>query len=152
MYLFGCTRSYCWLQDVQSLQHVESSSLTRDRTKAHCTGSVEFYLLDDQGSPINVNFRRLINSTFWIIYPLRFTMEIILQTEVQFSSVTQSCPALWDPMDCSTPGFPVFHHLPELAQTHVHWVSDAIQPSGPLSTPSPPAYTTFPSIRVLSNE
>ena len=67
-------------------------------------------------------------------------------------SVTQSCPALWDPMDCSTPGFPVFHHLPELAQTHVHWVSDAIQPSGPLSTPSPPAYTTFPSIRVLSNE
>ena len=67
-------------------------------------------------------------------------------------SVTQSCPALGDPMDCSTPGFPVFHHLPELAQTHVHWVSDAIQPSGPLSTPSPPAYTTFPSIRVLSNE
>ena len=71
---------------------------------------------------------------------------------LHFSSVTQSCPALWDPMDCSTPGFPVFHHLPELAQTHVHWVSDAIQPSGPLSTPSPPAYTTFPSIRVLSNE
>ena len=43
-------------------------------------------------------------------------------------------------MDCSTPGFPVHHHLPELAQTHVHWVSDAIQPSHPLSSPSPPAF------------
>ena len=55
-----------------------------------------------------------------------------------FSSVAQSCPALCDPMDCSTPGFPVHHQLPELAQTHVHWVSDAIQPSHPLSSPSSP--------------
>ena len=46
---------------------------------------------------------------------------------------------LYDPMDCSTPGFPVHHQLPELAQTHVHWVGDAIQPSHPLSSPSPPA-------------
>ena len=51
-------------------------------------------------------------------------------------SVNQSCPTLCDPMDCSTPGFPVLHHLFELAQTHVHWVSDAIQPSYPLSSPS----------------
>ena len=58
----------------------------------------------------------------------------------QFSSVTQSCPTLWDPMDCSTPGFPVFHYLLEFAQTHVHWVSDAIQPSHPLSPPSPLAF------------
>ena len=58
---------------------------------------------------------------------------------VQFSSVAQSCPTLCDVMDCSTPGFPVHHQLPELAQTHVLWVSDAIQPSHPLSTPSPPA-------------
>ena len=56
---------------------------------------------------------------------------------VQFSSVPQSCPALCDPMDCSIPGFPVHHQLPELAQTHVHRVSDAIQPSHPLSYPSP---------------
>ena len=54
-----------------------------------------------------------------------------------FSSVTQSCPALCDPMDHSTPGFPIHHQLLELAQTHVHWVSDAIQPSHPLSSPSP---------------
>ena len=57
-----------------------------------------------------------------------------------FSSVAQSCLTLCDPMDCSTPGFPVLHQLPEPTQTHVHWVSDAIQPSCPLSSPSPPAF------------
>ena len=54
------------------------------------------------------------------------------------------CPTRCDPMDCSTPGFPVHHHLPEFAQTHVHWVSDAIQPSHPLSSPS-----IFPSISLF---
>ena len=55
-------------------------------------------------------------------------------------SVAQSCPTLCDPMDCSTPGFPVLHHLLKLAQTHVHWVGDAIQPSHPLFSPSSPAF------------
>ena len=54
-----------------------------------------------------------------------------------FCSVAHSCPTLCNPMDCSMPGFPVLHHLLELAQTYVHWVSDAIQPSHPLSFPSP---------------
>ena len=54
-------------------------------------------------------------------------------------SITKSCLTLCDPMDCSTPGFPVLHYLPEFAQNHVHWVSDAIQPTHPLSPPSPPA-------------
>ena len=58
---------------------------------------------------------------------------------VQFSSVAQSCPTLCDPMNRSTPGLPVRHQLPEFTQTHVHWVNDAIQPSHPLSSPSPPA-------------
>ena len=49
--------------------------------------------------------------------------------QVLFSSVAQSCPTLWDPMNCSTPGLPVHHQLLESTQTHVHWVSDAIQPS-----------------------
>ena len=57
----------------------------------------------------------------------------------RFSSVAQLCPTLCDPMDCSIPGLPVHHQLPELAQTHVHRVGDAIQPSHPLSSPSPPA-------------
>ena len=58
---------------------------------------------------------------------------------VQFSSVAQSCLTLCNPTDCSMPGLPVHHQLPEFTQTHVHWVSDAIQPSHPLSSPSPPA-------------
>ena len=70
---------------------------------------------------------------------------------VQFSSVAQSFPALCNPMDCSMPGFPVHHQLPELAQARVHRVGDAIQPSYPLLSPSPPA-SVFPSIRVFSNE
>ena len=56
---------------------------------------------------------------------------------IQFSSVTQSCPTLCDPMNCSSPGFPVHHQLLESTQTHVHWVCDAIQPYHPLSSPSP---------------
>ena len=59
---------------------------------------------------------------------------------VHFSSVAQSCLTLCNPMNCSTPGFPVHHQLPELIQTHVHWVGDAIQPSHPLSSPCPPAF------------
>ena len=58
---------------------------------------------------------------------------------IQFSSVAQSCPTLCNPMNCSTPGLPVQHQLPEFTPTHVHWVSDAIQSSHPLSSCSPPA-------------
>ena len=56
------------------------------------------------------------------------------------SSVAQLCPTLCNPMDCSMPGLPVLHQLPEFTQTHVHQVSDAIQPSHPLLSPSPPAF------------
>ena len=70
---------------------------------------------------------------------------------IQFSSDAQSCLTLRDPMNCSTPGLPVHHQLPEFTQTHVHQVRDAIQPSHPLSAPSPPA-SIFPSTRVFSNE
>ena len=58
---------------------------------------------------------------------------------IQCSSVPQSCPTLCNPMNCSTPGLPVHHQLPEFTQTHVHRDSDAIQPSHPLSSSSPPA-------------
>ena len=60
-------------------------------------------------------------------------------SSVPFRSVAQSCPTLCDPMNHSTPGLPVHHQLPEFTQAQVHWVSDAIQPSHPLSSPSPPA-------------
>ena len=68
---------------------------------------------------------------------------------VPFSSVAQSCLTPCDPMNCSTPGLPVRHQLPEFTQTHVHQVSDAIQPSHPLSSPSPAPIP--PSIKVFSN-
>ena len=71
-----------------------------------------------------------------------------MASSVQFISVT---PTLCDPMDCSTPGLPVHHQLLEFIETYVDWVGDAIQPSHPLLTPSPPALI-FPSITVFSNE
>ena len=79
----------------------------------------------------------------WVEFPLYshlvFTMGLIHIS--QFSSVAQSCPALCDPMDCSTPSFLVHHQLPKLAQTHVHQVGDAIPPSHLLLSPSPPAFS-----------
>ena len=90
---------------------------------------------------------------FWISFPCRslrstepslcaawhVLTSCLFYTSVQFSSVAQSCPTLCDPMNHSTPGLPVHHQLPEFTQTHVHRVGDAIQPSHPLSSPSPPA-------------
>ena len=69
----------------------------------------------------------------------------------QVAVVTKLCPTLCNPMDCSTPGFPVLHYFPEFAQTHIHWVGDAIQPSHSLSSPLL-LPSVFPSIRVFSNE
>ena len=86
-----------------------------------------------------------------VSYSLYCVTSIFLRLlSVQFSSVAQSCPTLCDPMTCSTPSLPVHHQLLESTQTHVHCVGDAIQPSHPLSSPSPPALN--PSIRVFSNE
>ena len=67
------------------------------------------------------------------------TSDWIHDPYIQFSSVTESCPTLCNPMNCSTPGLPIHHQLPEFTQTHVHGVRDAIQPSHLLSSPSPPA-------------
>ena len=66
--------------------------------------------------------------------------DCVQQAEGQFSPVAQSCPTLCDPTDRSMPGFPVHQQLPKLAQTHVHQVGDGIQPSHPLSSPSPPTF------------
>ena len=75
--------------------------------------------------------------------PLYLSESLLIRTLLRLDSVqfSQSCPTLSDPMDCSMPGFPVHHQLPELIQTHVHPVGDAIQPSPPLSAPSPPAFS-----------
>ena len=70
---------------------------------------------------------------------LVYTILVLLLHSIQFSSVAQSCLTLCDPMNCSTPGLPIHHQLPGSTQTHVHRISGAIQPSHPLSSPSPPA-------------
>ena len=94
------------------------SSQPRDKTWISCTGR-QFLYHWALGSP-----KQLLTWT---------------KINLQFSSVTQSCPTLEDPMNCSTSGLPVHHQLQEFTQTHVHRVGDTIQPSHPLSSPSPPA-------------
>ena len=81
----------------------------------------------------------LCHSCFVLPIPYIVLLVKIFFFAYQFSSVAQSCPTLCDPMNHSTPGLPVHHKLLEFTQTHVHRVSDAIQPSHPLSSPSPPA-------------
>ena len=79
---------------------------------------------------------------FWTLgsnQSLLHCRQILYHLSLQFSSVARSCPTLCDPMNRSTPGLPVYHQLPEFTQTHIHRVSDAIQPSHPPSSPSPPA-------------
>ena len=80
---------------------------------------------------VSLHSQLILNLHFFHIYIL---------SSVQFSSVAQSCLTLCDPKNCSTPGLPVHHHFLELAQTHVHWVSDAIQLFHPLLSPSPSAF------------
>jgi len=74
----------------------------------------------------------------WGILHCRRILYQLNHSSIQFCSVAQSCPTLCDPMNHSTPGLPVHHQLPESTNTHVHRVGDAIQPSHPLSSPSPP--------------
>ena len=95
----------------------------------------------------NQQYQVLVRMHNWHFHSLKVGMQNgtgILEdhlavSSVQFSSVTQSCPTPCDPMNRSTPGLPVHHQLPEFTQTHVHRVSDAIRPSHPLSSSSPPA-------------
>ena len=89
-----------------------------------------------------------VHVSFWnMVFSGYMPRSRIVGSSVQFSSVTQSCPTICDPMDCSMPGLPDHHQLPEITQTHVHWVGDAIQPPHPLSSLSPPAFLqSFPAL------
>ena len=95
-------------------------------------------LANDQMTQSKCRLLHLL-SVFLCLLPHFFFWSVL---SVQFSPVQSLCRVwLCDPMDCSSPGFPVHHQLPELTQTHVHWVSDAIQPSHPLLSPSPPTFS-----------
>ena len=93
------------------------------------------------------------NDQFWMCLVVKVKPDAVKNNiaSIQFSSVAQLCPTLCDPMNHSTPGLPVHHLLPQFTQTHAHQVSDAIQPSHPLSSPSPPAPNPFQH-QGLSNE
>ena len=88
----------------------------------------------DLTSPIDL--RRVAAFSVWSAFYLLEQSGDFQAPSAQFSSVTQLCPTLCDPMNCSTPGIPAHHRFPEFNQTHVHWVGDAIQPSHPLSPPA----------------
>ena len=85
------------------------------------------------------SIRQYLSVTSLMVWRSTFLCSSLFFSSVQFSSVTQSCPTLCNPMNRSTPGLPVHHHLLEFTETHVHRVSDAIKPSHPLSSPFPPA-------------
>ena len=143
-----------WLQSTDS-QRVGHNWAT-NTFKVHlfpflCGQSSELWQLMSRYSPVFVEL--LLHLVFWypcdssqdmaqnIVYsPWERTKGLWLCLETQFNSVPQSCLTLCNLMDCSRPSFPIHHQLPGLAQTHVHQVSDAIQPSHPLSLPSPPAF------------
>ena len=104
----------------------------------NCLSRFKFTLSLCCGShPVNFLFHVFNFSSLKFLFGSIFCFLFIFW--IQFSSVAQSCLTLCDPMNCSTPGLPVHHQLPESTQTHVHWVGDAIQPSHPLSSPSPSA-------------
>ena len=104
---------------------------------------IHFFVILYSTSSSSHSGRYLNLQAYWIQKPnLNFIIikiKLIHYQNNQFSSVAQSCMILWNPMDCNTPGLPVHHQLLELPQSHVHWVSDATQPSHPLLPPSPPA-------------
>ena len=87
----------------------------------------------------NEKYNSLLSWPLWVHLLLGLNTSSINHTKVQFSSVAQLCPILWEPMDCNLPGLSVHHQLQEFSQIHAHCVGDTIQPSSPLSSPSPPA-------------
>ena len=121
-------------------------------SSGHRTGKGQFSF-QSQRRTVPMNVQSTNNGIHFICYVQKVILKI-LQARLQhyiFISVTQSCPTLCHPMDCSTPDFPVHHQFQEPTQTHVNPVGDAIKPSQPLSSPHPPP-SIFSSTRVFSNE
>ena len=117
---------------VSSEQQLENRCTSQMRGKGRGAPSAHALSRNLEGGRLNLTLSRLPVASEQV--STCFTLG-----SVQFSSVAQSCPTLCGPMNRSTPGLPVHHQLPEFTQTHVHRVRDAIQPSHPLSSPSPPA-------------
>ena len=124
----------------KSWSHTLSAGISKD---------LAFFVQPSSSSIWAILDWQLADTSWRLIFPLNgwrnsLKYEYILLRQFQFSSVTQLCPTLCDPIDCSTPGLPVHHQLPEFTQTRVHWVGEAIQPSHPLLSLSPPAFNPSP--------
>ena len=122
-----------WL-DLLAVQGTLKSLLQHHSSKASILRHSAFFTV--QLSHPHITTGKTIALTRWTFFGN--VMSLLFNMLSQFSSVTQSCPTLCDPMNCSPPGLPVHHQFLEFTQTHVHQVGDAIQPSHPLSSPSPP--------------
>ena len=155
---------HCWV--VQICWHIECSTLTAsaygiwNSLAGVPSLPLALFLSNASWGPLDFMFQahltshsmmsgsRWLTTLSWLsgslrsfLYSFVYSCHLFLisSASVQFSSVAQSCPTLCDPMNRSTPGLPVYHRLPASTQTYVHCVGDAIQPSHPLSSPSPPA-------------
>ena len=121
--------------DILAAQGTLKSLLQHHSSKASILPCSAFFIIQ-LSHPYMTTGKTIVLTTWTFI---RKVMPPFFNMLSQFSSVAQLCPTLRDPMNCSTPGLPAHHQLPEFTQTHMHQVSDAIQPSQPLSSPSPPA-------------
>ena len=148
-YIYYCGQESLRRNGVALIVHKSPKSVLGCNLKNNRMISIHF-----QGKPFNITIIQVYALTNnpeeaeveWFYEDLQDLLELTPKKDVlffirsdQIRSVTQSCPTLCDSMNHSTPGLPVHHQLPEFTQTHVHRVSDAIQPSHPLSSPSPPA-------------
>ena len=112
-----------------------SANLSSSKTTCVCMFAYCFFV-------VFLRFFKIWTKVLTLLHYCFLENNKVLQSNypsIQFSSVSQPCPTLCDPMNCSMPGLPVHHQLPEFTQTHIHRVGDAIQPSHPLSSPFPPA-------------
>ena len=135
------SRGYCWFNEVMQIDFLQMNFFLPRSSYSSATNLMQNPYQVLRPLSIFVSSCSQAADSIWnyikiIYYYNNYTYNSI--SSVQFSSVTQSCPALSNSMNRSTPGLPVHHHLPEFTQTHVR-VGDAIQPSHPLSSPFPPA-------------
>ena len=138
--------NYCWFLIVQLLSHVQLFVTPMDCSTLQVEMEIHRYTCEKEYVCTRVlNVKIHVQPTYvhmyahTYIYSYAGYINVAVYMKRQFSLVTQSCLTLCDPMNRSTPGLPVHHQLPEFTQTRFHRVRDAIQPSHPLSSPSPPA-------------